>query len=263
MTQRISANGIDMAYRFDGAEDGPVVMMSHSLMSDHTMWAEQVGPLGAEFRLLRYDTRGHGETPPPPPPYTMVALAEDAVALMDALGLERVHFVGLSLGGMIGQHIGTHHGDRLLSLALCDTSSHIPPHSLWEERIAKARTVGIPSLMDTTLERWFHDAFRQRAPDPIARIRAAMGRTSVDGYVGCCRAIQAMNQTDTLSRIAVPTMVIVGRDDEGTPVAASETIHQKVAGSRLVVLDDARHLANVEQPAAFNRALLDFLESQG
>ena len=263
MTQRIAANGIDVAYRFDGPEDGPVVMMSHSLMCDHRMWDDQVGPLAGRYRVLRYDTRGHGDSGSTPPPYTIGELAGDAIALLDALGLPRAHFVGLSLGGMIGQYLGAHHGDRLDSLALCDTAPHMPPASLWDERIATARDQGLAALIGPTLERWFHDAFRRRAAGPVGRIRDAMVRTSLDGYVGCCRAIQAMDQTGILADIALPTLVIVGRDDPGTPLAASRTIHEGVPGSRLVVIEEARHLSNVERPEAFNQALLSFLEAQG
>ena len=256
----IGANGIAHNYRLEGPDDGPVVMLSNSLMSDLAMWDAQVPALARRYRVLRYDTRGHGATGATPPPYSIELLVDDARALLEALGIERVHFVGLSLGGMIGQLLAVRYPALLRSLVLCDTSSHMPPESLWEDRIRTAEDEGVEALMPATIERWFTAPFRERGAADIEPIRRMIRKTGLPGYVGCCRAIQAMDQTAMLSAITTPTLIIVGADDPSTPVAASETIHRAVAGSELVVLDDAAHLANIEQAEAFNRAVIGFLE---
>ena len=256
----INANGVTMNYRLEGPDDGPVVMLSNSLMSDLTMWDGQVPALANRYRVLRYDTRGHGATEATSPPYSIELLVDDARALLDALDIGAVHFVGLSLGGMIGQLFAIRHPGLLKSLVLCDTSSHMPPESLWEDRIQTAENDGIEALAPATIERWFTEPFHERGAAEIERVRHMIRKTGRPGYIGCCRAIQAMNQTAILSAITTPTLVLVGADDASTPVAASETIHRAIEGSELVVLDDAAHLSNVEQPEAFNRAVIGFLE---
>jgi 3-oxoadipate enol-lactonase len=235
-------------------------MLSNSLMSDLSMWEPQMAALTERFRVLRYDTRGHGGTDAPAGPYTIELLAADAVALLDALGLERVHFVGLSLGGMTGQLLGARHGDRLLGLVLCDTASEMPNPEVWDGRIGTAETQGIEALAPATLERWFTAPFRERRGEAIDKVLAMIRRTPVAGYVGCGHAIRDMNQTGLLADIKAPTLVIVGADDPSTPVAAARAIHERVAGSELTVIEDAAHLPNIEQPEAFNAALLAFLE---
>ena len=260
MPSHVAANGISFNYRFDGPPNRPVVMLGNSLMSDLSMWEPQVAALTERFRVLRYDTRGHGSTDAPAGAYTIGLLASDAVALLDALGLERVHFVGLSLGGMTGQFLGARHGDRLLGLVLCDTASDMPTPEMWDGRIRTAETQGIEALVPATLERWFTAPFRERRTDAIERVRAMIRRTPVQGYVGCCHAIRDMHQTEMLADIKAPTLVIVGADDPSTPVAAARAIHERIPGSELKVIEDAAHLPNIEQPEAFNAALLAFLE---
>jgi 3-oxoadipate enol-lactonase len=259
MPSHVAANGISFNYRFDGPRNRPVVMLGNSLMSDLSMWEPQVAALAEGYRVLRYDTRGHGGTDAPAGPYTIELLAADAVALLDALGLERVHFVGLSLGGMTGQFLGAKHPGRLLSLVLCDTASRMPAPEMWDGRIRTAETQGIEPLIPATLERWFTAPFRERRGDAIERVAAMIRRTPVAGYVGCCHAIRDMNQTDMLPSIEAPTLVIVGADDPSTPVTAARAIHERIAGSELAVIGDAAHLPNIERPEAFNAALLGFL----
>jgi len=256
----ISANGIAINYRLEGPDDGPVVMLSNSLMSNFSMWDAQVPALARRYRVLRYDTRGHGATEASPPPYSIDLLVDDARALLDALNIGSVHFVGLSLGGMIGQLFAVRHPTLLKSLVLCDTSSHMPPEALWDDRIRTAENNGLDAMAPATIERWFTEPFRERNAAEIERIGRMIRKTDLAGYVGCCRAIQAMNQTAILSAITTPTLIVVGADDPATPVASSETIHRAIAGSELVILDDAAHLANIEQPEAFNRAVIAFLD---
>jgi 3-oxoadipate enol-lactonase len=220
-----------------------------------------VPALTGRFRVLRYDTRGHGGTDAPKGAYTLDQLADDAKALLVALGIPRAHWVGLSMGGMIGQTLALKAPDLFLSLSLCDTSSRIPAEAkpLWQDRIKTAETQGMEPLVQSTLERWFTEPFRKSRKDVIDKVAKMIRTTPAAGYAGCCHAISALDLTEKISAIKTPTIAIVGEDDPGTPVAAHKVIHEKIAGSRLEIIPQAAHLANMEQPEAFNRALTSFL----
>ncbi len=261
MSETIHANGIEIACRFDGPEGAPLLTFSNSLASNYGMWDDQIAALSGEWRILRYDTRGHGRTPPPSGAWDMAALAADVVALWHALGIEKSAFCGCSMGGMIGQHLGIHHGDRLTALALCNTIAEWPEgaESLWTDRIAAARANGMASLVESTLERWFTRAYRDSGGPALARIGEMIRTTTVEGYVGCCRAIAEIDYLKRASEIATPVLLICGRDDPATPVAGHEAIRDRVPGAEMVVLDRAAHLSNVERPSAFNNALGEFL----
>jgi len=258
---RITANCISMHYTLNGPASAPVVTLSHSLATHLGMWEPQVAALAAVYRVLRYDTRGHGGTDAPGGPYSLDHLAEDAVALLRALGIERTHFVGLSMGGMIGQVLGLKHPEFLRSLVLCDTSSRIPPeaHQVWDERIRVTTAQGMEPHVEPTIGRWFTAPFAATHPEVVEPVRTMIRQTKPQGYVGCCHAIKALDLTDRLSAISVPTLIVVGEDDPGTPVAASRTIHERMTGSELVILKSASHLSNIEQAEAFNRAVTAFL----
>lgn len=257
---QIQANSTNINYRFDGPEDGPVLMLSHSLGADLSMWDPQVAPLtAAGFHLLRYDHRGHGQSAAPPGPYTMTQLTTDAVGLMDALNLAKIHFCGLSMGGMVGQVLGAQYGHRLHSLALCSTSSHMPPREIWDERIQFVRANGMAAVVDTTIDRWFTQPGQQRLPDMVQSVRATYLSTPVEGFCACCAAIRDMDLRDTIRAITTPTLLVVGEYDQGTPVSAARAIHERVAASRLVVVAGAAHLLNVEQADVFTLTLLEFL----
>ena len=257
---RVTANGISIHYRFDGPESAPLVTMSHSLAANLDMWQWQMPALG-DYRVLRYDTRGHGGSDAPPGEYTLELLADDLFALLDALDIESTHYVGLSMGGMIGQSAALRDQSRFLTLSLCDTSSRIPPEvrPVWEERIATARDRGMEALVDPTIERWFSAGYRARHPEEVDKVRAMIRATRVDGYCGCSAAIARLDLTERLSAIDRPALLIVGEEDPGTPVAAHEAIRDRIEGSELVVLPGALHFSNVECQAEFNRALTGFL----
>lgn len=261
---KITANGIAVHYTLEGPADAPVVTMSHSLATDLSMWDPTVPALADRFRILRYETRGHGATEAPKAAYTLDQLADDALALLAALGIRRTHWVGLSMGGMIGQTLALKAPDTFLSLSLCDTSSRVPAEArpLWQDRIRIAETQGMEPLVQPTLERWFTAPFRERRKDVIETVGAMIRNTPPAGYAGCCHAISALDLTDRIGAIKVPTLVIVGEDDPGTPVAASRVMHEKIAGSQLVIVPAAAHLANMEQPEAFNKALAGFLSAR-
>ncbi len=260
--ERIDVNGTSLHYRIDGPSSGPTVMLSNSLASNLTMWDPQVPALtGAGFRVLRYDSRGHGQSAAPEGPYSMEKLADDAVALMDALELDKVHFCGLSKGGMVGQMLGTNRGDRLISLTLCDTAAHIPPPESWDERIAAVSAVGgMGNVVDAILERWFTKPGQARMPEEVAKVREMILATPVVGFSACCMAIREMDQRESIRAITTPTLVIVGEQDPGTTVEMARFIHERIEGSKLVILPEAAHLSNVEQSEGFNAALLDFLQ---
>ena len=259
---RIKANGIQINYELSGKEKAPVVALSHSLACSLAMWGPQMETLEPHFRVLRYDTRGHGDSEASPGPYTLDMLAEDVVGLLDALGIKKVHWVGLSMGGMIGQCLALNHGNRLESLALCDTSSVIPEEAqpVWQERIDTVRSKGLQALVEQTLERWFTPSFLNLNPPILSVIREQFLSTPVDGYIGCSEAIRRLNYLDRLPEIKIRTLIMVGEEDPGTPVSASEAMHKRIPNSRLVILPSAQHLSNVEQPEAFNSALMDFLK---
>jgi len=236
-------------------------MLSHSLATDLSMWDPQMKALTAHYRVLRYDTRGHGGTDAPAEAYTLDQLAHDARTLLQALGIAKVHWVGLSMGGMIGQTLALKSPELFLSLSLCDTSSRIPAEAkpLWADRIKTAQTQGMEPLVEGTISRWFTAPFREQHKDVVDPVRTMIRRTPPQGYAGCCAAISALDLTDRLPAIKLPTLIVVGEEDQGTPVAASQAIQAKIAGSQLEILKSAAHLANMEQPEAFTKALTSFL----
>jgi 3-oxoadipate enol-lactonase len=225
------------------------------------MWDSQAKPLATRYRVLRYDTRGHGGTDAPAGAYSLTQLADDARALLKALGIARTHWVGISMGGMLGQTLALSTPELLQSLSLCDTSSRIPAEAkpLWDERITVAETKGREPHVEPTVSRWFTPEFVASRPDVVNRVRDMIRRTNARGYAGCCHAIRALDLTERLSSITLPTLIIVGAQDVGTPVAASRTIQERIKGSELVVLDPASHLSNLEQPEVFTKALQTFL----
>ncbi|MBI2000167.1 MAG: 3-oxoadipate enol-lactonase [candidate division NC10 bacterium] len=258
---KITANGISINCRLEGPASAPVVTLSHSLATNLSMWDPQIPALTSRYRVLRFDTRGHGDTDAPGGAYSLDQLAEDTRALLQALGIARTHFIGLSMGGFIGQILALRYPEMLQSLVLCDTTSRVPPEAkpVWDERIRVAQAHGMEPHMEPTIERWFTGPFRGQHPDVVDRVRAMIQATKPAGYIGCCHAIAALDLTDRLPAIAVPTLVIVGEEDPGTPVAASRTIHERIMGSELVILASASHLSNMEQAEAFNRAMATFL----
>lgn len=257
------ANGIEIWYELSGKENAPIVALSHSLGSSSTMWEPQIAALEPHFHVLKIDTRGHGGTQVTSGAYDLDLLGDDEIALLDVLNIDRVHWVGLSMGGMIGQNLALRHPQRLLSLSLCDTMARIPEAAgpVWLERIATAEHSGMHALVDSTLERWFTDDYRQKSPPGFTAIREQFLETDVRGFVGCSHAIREMDYLDDLRQIKMPVQIIVGDDDLSTPVALSEDMHARLPRSKLTVLTDARHLSNIEQAEQFNQTLLAFLSS--
>jgi 3-oxoadipate enol-lactonase len=259
---KIKTNGIELNYVVEGS--GPWLVMSHSLACDLTMWDEQAAVLRRNFKVLRFDTRGHGKSDAPEGAYTLDMLAYDVHGLLQGLGVDRCHWVGLSMGGMIGQTFALKFPAMFASMVLADTTSRYAPDALplWQGRIKTAQTQGMEALVESTLGRWFTEPFRKSHPEVTARVSAMIRATPVPGYAGCCSAIPQINVTDRLKEVKCPALVIVGEQDAGTPVALSREIHAALPGSDLVIIPQASHLSNMEQPAAFNRALATFLNKQ-
>ena len=259
---RVEANGITVHYELTGPEEAPVVMLCHSLAATMNMWDAQMGSLTQRYGVLRYDLRGHGATDATSGPYTFDMLADDALALLDVLGIHSCHFVGLSIGAMIGQALALRKAQPLVSLTLCATSSHTAPEAqpIWDDRINTAQSQGMPAVAPATLDRWLSQDFQQRAPEETQRIRHMIEATPVAGFVGGAHAIRNLNFTERLKDIGLPTLVLVGKDDPGTPVATSEAIQREIKDAALVVLDRAMHLCNIEQAQAFNDSLRAFLD---
>ena len=259
---RVLANDLHVNCQYSGPEGAPLVVLSHALASSGIMWQQQMPALVEGYRVLRYDTRGHGGTDAPAGPYALDVLGDDVLALLDALDIERVHWVGLSMGGMVGQNVALRHPERLSSLVLCDTTSRIPEQAqpMWEERIALAERSGMQPLCAENMERWFTQSFLAEDGPELMSIRDQFLETPTSGYVGCCQAIRELDYTERLSDITLPVQVIVGAEDPSAPPEASRAIQERISGASLTVIDNGSHLCNVEQPASFNRALLGFLD---
>jgi 3-oxoadipate enol-lactonase len=257
----IKINGLRVNYEIAGT--GPSVMLSHSLACDLHMWDEQMAALTKKFTVLRYDTRGHGKSEAPAGAYTLEQLADDAHGLLSALGIKQTHWVGLSMGGMIGQTFALKYPGIFKSMVLADTTSRYPKEAAgaWTDRIQTAQTKGMAAVVDGTLARWFTEPYRQSNPPGVARVGASIRATPVAGFVGCCHAIPQINLTHRLKEIQCPTLVIVGEQDPGTPVAMAREIHDAKPDSELVIIPSAAHLSNIEQADAFTAALLGFLDS--
>jgi len=260
----VHANGIDIHYRTDGT-DGPWVVLAHALGVDHQLWDSIAQRLASRHRVLRYDARGHGKTSAPHGAYTLFQLADDVAGLLDALSIEQAHFVGLSMGGMVGQVLGVRHPHRLLSLTLCDTVSYTPvsAHAMWDERIGQVEAHGMSGIVEPTIQRWLTTPFREAHSDVVERIRSLLHATPPHGYVGTCLAIKALDTRSSLARIACPTLVITGEQDTGAPVEAAREIASHIPDARLKVISDAAHLAPIEQEEAFLADLDEFFGHAG
>jgi len=249
-------------YRLEGPADAPVVTLAHPLGATLEMWDAQVAALLPRYRVLRYDIRGHGGSEVPPGPYTLEHMAGDLLALLDALGIRETHFVGLSMGGLIGMTAALAFPDRIRRLVLGDTTAQYGAavEGMWHERLRVAETEGMTeTLIERTMAIWFTAEFRERHAAPVDRVRAMLRATDPRGYAASIRAIGFVNLTPRLGAIRSPTLVIVGEQDPGTPPAMAEVLHGKIPGARLVILPSAMHCSAVEAADAFNRAVGEFL----
>lgn len=263
MQERVAANGISFNVSIGGAEDAPWLTFSNSHATDLSLWDEQAARFQDRFRLLRYDTRGHGGTDATAGSYDFDLLAADVVALWDALGVTRSHYVGLSLGGTTGIEVALRYPDRVASLAACDCRCDAPPEfaASWNPRIAAARDDGMEALVEPTIQRWFTPAFRDRSPPVLERVRGMIRRTSVAGYIGCAEALKRIDCEPRLFAIRCPTLFLTGESDPSAPPELVARWQGHVPGSRLALIGNAAHITNIEQPEAFGAALDGFLNA--
>lgn len=251
-------SGCRLSYRVDGNPRGETVLFSNSLGTTHLLWAPQLEALSSGFQIIRYDTRGHGASDAPAGPYTIDTLGLDAIAILDAAGVERAHVCGLSLGGLTAMWLGVHAADRIRSLILSSTAARIGSVSMWEERIAQVNAAGVEPLADATMGRWFTAGYRAAHPEVVSIYHRMVCATPADGYASCCAAIRDADLREAIKAIAAPTLVIAGREDPVTPPSDAEDMRARIPGSRVALLD-AAHIANVEQALAFNDLVSTFI----
>ena len=257
---KVKANGIAINYRIDGPERAPWLIFSNSLATSLAMWDEQAAALADSFRLLRYDQRGHGGSDAPAGRYPFDTLLDDALALMDALEIDKAHFAGLSMGGATALGLAERRPERFERIVVADSPCQSTPQSSqqWEERIAVAQKQGIEVLVEPTIARWFPAETVASNPPHLDKIRAMIRATPVNGFIGCAAALAAHDYASAVASVKCPTLFIVGEKDGATP-AAMARLHEKIPGSRFVALPGAGHISNMDRPSEFSRALREFL----
>jgi 3-oxoadipate enol-lactonase len=245
-------------YELAGPHEAPVLVLSHALGTNLTLWDQQVEALRGSFQIIRFDTRGHGKSSAPRGPYTLSFLASDIVSLLDELGVSRAHFCGISMGGLIGQYLAVHHPERISSLVLSNTAAKIGNAEKWDRRIRLVAEAGMPAVFEEVLDGWFSAPFRDQHPPIVDSLASALKATVPEGYIGCCQALRDADLTQHLERIKVPTLVIAGTEDQATPMASAQFLQQKIHGSQLIPLR-CGHLACAEAATEFTNQLKRFL----
>ncbi|HSO99402.1 MAG TPA: 3-oxoadipate enol-lactonase [Solirubrobacteraceae bacterium] len=246
-------------HEISGPDSAPVLLLGGSLGATTEMWERQL-PLGDAYRLVCFDHRGHGRSPEPPGPYEIADLAADVLELMDALGVHRASYVGVSLGGMVGMWLGSHAPERMERLVLVCTAAHMPPASAWQERAAVVRAAGSTEpIADAVVDRWLTPDHATADPELRARLRTMLVASPPHGYVECCGAIERMDLRPMLSRVAAPTLVISGSEDPSTPPERQREIAAAIPGARYESVGPAAHFAVVEQAEAVNRLIREHL----
>ena len=253
-------DGVGIHVEASGDPEKPALIFSNSLGTRLEMWDPQATALAEDFHIIRYDSRGHGRSDAPAEPYTIERLGRDAVAVLDALGVRTAHWCGLSLGGMVGMWVASNAADRFDRVVLANTAAHLPAAEMWNDRARLVLEQGMEPLVEPTMGRWFTEDFRRREPEKIARFADMIRANNPLGYAGCCRAIGAMDQRETVRQIDLPTLVIAGAQDPSTPPAMAEAIRASIRGAEMVTLD-AAHLSNAEVSDGFTVELRQFLRS--
>lgn len=255
----IQINNETFNYELNGHENTPVLFFSNSLGTTHSMWAKQVDYFSKNFRVLSYDTRGHGESVKNKGPYTLEQLGNDVLQITQALGIEKFSFCGISMGGLIGQWLGIHAPEKLDKLVVCNTAAKIGQEAGWNDRAALVRSEGMNPVADGSAGRWFTEGFVQANPASVNALINGLRQTDAEGYASCCDALAKADLREKIALIKTPTLIVAGSHDPVTTVADADAMAEKIAGSKRVDLD-ASHLSNIEASEAFNRALEDFLK---
>lgn len=254
----IDADGCRLNVAVDGRDGGPTIMLSNSLGATMAMWEPQMAALKKLFRVVRYDRRGHGQSDVPAGPYSMDRFGKDVLAILDDLNIDRVHWCGLSMGGMVGQWLGANAPDRIDRLILANTTCYYPDPTNWQNRIKTVRENGLAAIADTVISGWLTADFSAREPETAARMKAMLIASPIEGYLACCEALSRLDQRDLLPRIKAPTLIIAGRHDQSTPVDASVYMRSQIPDASMTLLD-AAHISNVEQAHNFTDAVIGFL----
>ena len=254
----IDADGCLLNVSVEGRDSGPTLMLSNSLGCNLQMWEPQMAALSKLFRIVRYDRRGHGKSGVPPGPYSMERFGRDVLAILDDLNIAKTHWCGLSMGGMVGQWLGANAPERFDRIVLANTSCYYPDPTNWHNRIKAVQNGGLAAVADSVIGGWLTADFREREPQIAANMKAMLLASPKEGYIACCEALSRLDQRDLLPRIKSPTLVIAGRHDMATPIAAGEYIRSHIPRASLTILD-AAHISNVEQSHAFTEAVAGFL----
>jgi len=261
MHRTVESDGARISYSIDGPSDAPALVLSNSIGTTRDLWARQAPALTCVFRVIRYDTRGHGDSGVPAGDYTLDQLGRDVIAILDQEGIATAHVCGLSLGGLTAMWLGVHEPERVSSLVLANTGARLRDMEFWNERIALVQSKGMGALAERAVTAWFSDVFRERDPDTVHAFKAMLQDCDPQGYIGCCAALRDADMRTAIAAIRCPTLVIGGTADTATPLALAEFMRDRIPGAQLVTLD-AAHLSNVEQADAFTDAMMEFLATQ-
>ena len=256
----IDADGCLLNVSVEGHNGRPTLMLSNSLGTNLNMWEPQMKALTQVFRVIRYDRRGHGKSHVPPGPYSMERFGRDVLAILDDLNIDKVHWCGLSMGGMVGQWLGANAPERMGKIILSNTACYYPDPTNWHNRIKAVKEGGMAGVADTVIATWLTADFREREPEITANVKAMLLASPVQGYLACCEAVSTLDQRELLPKIESQTLVIAGRHDNATPVSAAELIRSRIPDARMTILD-AAHISNVERTDAFTDAVIGFLTS--
>lgn len=250
--------GAKLHYTIDGADADPVLILSNSLGTSLDMWKPQLDRFSEHFRVLRYDTRGHGKSDVVPGPCTIDQLGRDVIELMDHLGIEQAHFCGLSMGGMTGMWLGIHHPQRLSCLILANTAAYIGPPENWTSRVSAVQAKGLVPIAPAVVARWLTPEFAASHPAVVAELLAMLLATPAAGYAAACIAVRDADLRNDVERITAPTLIISGTSDLPTPPADGRFLQQQIHGASYVEMP-AAHISNQEQVVPFADAVLHFL----
>ena len=254
----VSSSGATIAYDIHGDASAPSLLFLNSIGSTRSLWDRQRRAFGGTHRVIRYDARGHGQSGVPPGPYTIAQLGQDALAILDAEQIAAAHVCGLSLGGITALWLAVHAPDRVRSLTMANTGARIGSAEFWDARMALVRERGMQAVADVAIPNWFTEGFRAREPATVQRFRDDIESTPAEGYLGCCAALRDEDLRESLHAVRCPVLAIAGVSDRSTPPELLQFVHDRLPGSRLVMLQ-AAHISNVEQETAFNAALSAFL----
>jgi len=258
MDRTATSSGATISYSVDGATDAPVILFINSIGTTRELWSRQATALADRYCVISYDARGHGRSSVPDGDYTIAQLGGDALAILDAEHVGAAHVCGISLGGITALWLGVHAPDRVRTLTAANTAARIASIPFWTERIAFVKEQGMAALADLTMLRWFTDAFRAREPQTVQQFRSMLASCQPTGYLGCCAALRDEDLRDAIAAIQRPVLTIGGRMDAATPPEGVQFVHERIAESKMVLLD-AAHLSNVERAEEFTRALDDFV----